>query len=96
LSIRLESGLLRISQEALHNVVTHARAGSAHLQLATTRDRVKLVIEDDGVGFNPRDIPEGRFGLQGLNERTRLLGGSLEVRSTPGRGTRVQVVVPND
>jgi two-component system sensor histidine kinase DegS len=63
------------------------------LQL-TQPDRVTLTIQDDGQGFDPSALPSGRYGLIGLNERTRLLGGSLILHSSPGEGTVIKVIVP--
>lgn len=94
LPVRLEAGLYRIAQEALTNVVRHARARNAAVQLVTTPDQVQLTVEDDGRGFNVDGVPRQRFGLVGLNERVRLLGGTLRLESTPGAGTRLEVVVP--
>jgi len=54
---------------------------------------VQLTIEDDGVGFDPAQAPSNRHGLIGMQERSRLLGGTLELSSDPG-GTRVRVIVP--
>jgi signal transduction histidine kinase len=51
-------------------------------------------VEDDGVGFDPATVPAGRFGLVGMSERARLLGGALTVESTPGGGTAIDVTVP--
>lgn len=94
LPVRLEAGLYRIAQEALTNVARHARARNAAVQLVTTPDQVQLTVEDDGRGFNVDRVPRQRFGLVGLNERVRLLGGTLRLESTPGAGTRLEVVVP--
>jgi two-component system NarL family sensor kinase len=94
LSIRLETGLYRVAQEALNNVIQHAQAQTAAVELITTPDQVRLIIEDDGQGFEPVEVPPDRYGLVGLNERTRLLGGTLRLESSPGTGTRVEVTVP--
>jgi two-component system, NarL family, sensor kinase len=90
----VEAGLYRIAREALTNVVRHARATTARLHLAQEQGRVRMRIEDDGTGFDPNSVPPGRFGLLGMSERARLLGGILRVESTPGEGTVVQVDVP--
>jgi signal transduction histidine kinase len=52
------------------------------------------MVEDDGRGFEPPQVPTGRYGLIGLNERAKLLSGTLELESSPGVGTRVEVSVP--
>lgn len=94
LPLRVEVGLYRIAQEALTNVTRHADARRAILRLVTTPDRVRLTVEDDGRGFDPSQLPKGRYGLIGLNERAKLLGGSLGLESSPGAGTRVEVAIP--
>jgi two-component system NarL family sensor kinase len=93
LPMRIESGLYRIAQEALTNVVRHAQAQELSVELVVTPDRARLVIGDDGRGFDVDHIPKGRYGLIGMNERARLLGGQLEVQSCPGEGTCIEVVV---
>ena len=94
LPVRIEAGLYRIAQEALANVEQHAQAQQATIKLATLPDKVTLTIEDDGRGFEKEQISSNRFGLVGLNERARLLGGSLIVHSDPGSGTIIEVQVP--
>lgn len=94
LPARVEIGLYRVAQEALTNALKHARASRITLQLITTPDRVELKIEDDGRGFDPSQIPPGHYGLIGLNERVRLLGGQVELRSCPGEGVQLYVSVP--
>lgn len=96
LPVRLEVGLYRIAQEALANVVQHAAASQASLQLLASQGQVKLIVADNGRGFDPAHIPPGRYGLVGLNERARLLGGKLYLESNPGAGTRLEVSVPLD
>jgi signal transduction histidine kinase len=51
-------------------------------------------VEDDGTGFDPAAVPSGRFGLVGMSERARLLGGTLRLESSPGAGTVIDVTVP--
>jgi two-component system, NarL family, sensor kinase len=96
LPARVETGLYRVAQEALENVAQHAAARQASLHLSITPEQVVLEIKDDGRGFEPGQVPPGRFGLTGLNERVRLLGGGLELKSTPGAGTVVRASVPLD
>jgi two-component system NarL family sensor kinase len=94
LPVRIEAGLYRIAQEALANILQHAAASRAYIRLVTTPAQVTLLVEDDGHGFDPAEIPEGRFGLVGLAERARLLGGRLEIQTAPGEGARLQVEIP--
>lgn len=93
------TALYRIAQEALTNVARHAGAEHVTVLLDKRGGEARLVVEDDGRGF---DVDEGaariraerRLGLAGMRERAALSGGSLEVESTPGRGTAVYVRVP--
>jgi two-component system NarL family sensor kinase len=97
---RVELGLYRIAQEGLNNVARHARASQAWLELTITPQQVCLVVQDDGQGFDPQSLASrqetlpGHFGLTGLNERARLIGGRLELCSQVGKGTRLEVTVP--
>jgi signal transduction histidine kinase len=63
------------------------------VRLVATPERVRLVVEDDGRGFDASEVPEDRHGLLGMRERAAMLGGNLEVRSEPGAGTRIEVTV---
>jgi two-component system, NarL family, sensor kinase len=92
--VRIEVGLYRIAQEALMNVSHHAHASNVELHLTVTPHRAILTVEDNGNGFEPTHAPQGRFGLVGLNERAHLLGGSLKIESSPGKGTKIEVAVP--
>jgi two-component system NarL family sensor kinase len=94
LPLRLEVGLYRMAQEALANAERHANAGSARLKLVFLAGQVKLTISDDGQGFDPEHVPPGHFGLVGLNERARLLAGSLRIGSEPGKGTKIEIAAP--
>lgn len=94
LSPRLEIGLYRIAQEALNNVAQHAGATRVTLALTHTPRDITLEVSDDGSGFDVDRLPPDRFGLVGLNERARLLGGALAIESAPGKGTRLTVTVP--
>jgi two-component system NarL family sensor kinase len=94
LPARVEAGLYRIAQEAITNVVRHAAARHLTARLTTQPAQVQLTITDDGRGFDPGQVPVNRYGLVGLNERAKLLGGRLTVQSSPGAGTRLDVVVP--
>jgi signal transduction histidine kinase len=88
--------LFRVTQEALNNVRKHAEADSATVALARGADGGwRLVIEDDGRGFEPLAGAEPlSYGLIGMRERLEAHGGSLQVQSTPGRGTVVTATLP--
>lgn len=91
--------LWRIAQEALHNVAKHARAGAVLVSLQGDGHRLRMTITDDGKGFDTarvrRELPrQAKLGIMGMQERARLLGGSLTVRSEPGRGTTISVDLP--
>jgi two-component system NarL family sensor kinase len=90
---RVEVCLYRVCQEALGNVARHARAHNVSVRLEATPERALLAVEDDGRGFDPGRVPEGRYGLAGMEERARFVGGTFELRSRPGAGTRVVVSV---
>ena len=94
LSLRIEMGMYRIAQEALNNVVQHANAKKVRLQLTIMPQRVNLTIEDDGDGFDPAKITRNRYGIIGINERAKLLGGTLTLKSDHGKGTQIEVDLP--
>jgi signal transduction histidine kinase len=90
----VEDQLYRLGQEALANVVKHARASSAAVCIAARDDIVWMEVSDNGRGFDPAAVGPGHFGLRSMRGRVADLGGRLEVRSTPGRGTVLRVEVP--
>ncbi|GAB6166729.1 hypothetical protein JCM19992_27290 [Thermostilla marina] len=90
----LENALFRIAQETLTNVRKHAHASHVDVRLKRYDEDVVLEIIDDGCGFHVEEVPEKRFGLQGIRERARLLNGTAEIESEPGKGTRVTVRLP--
>src|SRR5690606_32054923 len=89
----VESGLYRVAQEALANALRHARARSIAVRLEFDARQIRLEVEDDGVGLprNSCGLPtnaedqDGGFGMVGMCERMRLLGGKLDVQSTRGK-----------
>ncbi len=91
-----ETVLYRVAQEALTNVVRHARAGAVSVVVTASRGGVQLVVEDDGVGFDPiRLAAAEQVGLMGMRERLELLGGSLRLESAPGEGCSVYARLPS-
>lgn len=93
LPLPLEIELYRIAQEALTNVVKHARAKQVNISLRFDKVQVCLEIEDDGVGFDTAVGPSGGMGLRGIQERVEKIGGDLLVQSTPGQGTILRITV---
>jgi two-component system NarL family sensor kinase len=91
LPVRIEAGVYRIAQEAITNIIRHSNAQHATIQLTLTPDQLQLEVEDDGQGFELAQVPKDRFGLTGMNERAKLLGGILCLESSPGGGTCVCV-----
>jgi signal transduction histidine kinase len=90
--------IFRIAQEALLNVVTHARARTVVLTISTATEEVTMVIRDDGIGFDVARLADtpagGHVGLLLLRDLVRTAGGTLEIDSSPDRGTRVHLEVP--
>jgi len=89
--------LLRIAQEAITNAVRHATPRRIAIDLDYRPAAVALSIVDDGVGFDPDEVLSKNihhFGLRGLRTRATKLGGTLQIRSAPGRGTSIHIVVP--
>jgi signal transduction histidine kinase len=90
----LENALYRIAQETLANACRHSESKKVRVHLAQKDQRVLFEVRDWGVGFDPASIEPGHFGLEGVRERVRLLGGSLEIDTGLGRGTSIRVEVP--
>ena len=93
---QVETNLYRIVQEALTNCAKHAKCSRAEILLERTDQHVVLIIEDNGVGFDPDAVPQhdSRWGLLGMRERGKLLSGTVEVESSPNQGTTIYVRVP--
>jgi signal transduction histidine kinase len=90
----IETALFRIVQEALTNVVKHAMASRVTVLLTQKGNAVRLIVQDDGRGFDTRDVRDGGLGLIGMRERVSLLGGRMSVESTRGAGTMLTAEVP--
>jgi signal transduction histidine kinase len=88
----VEQELYRIAQEALNNTLKHARARRVGVVLQRIGDRVTLTLFDDGIGFDPATAGQaGGLGLRGIAERVARLGGSVQIDSASGQGTRIRV-----
>jgi signal transduction histidine kinase len=97
LSPEMKMAAFRIAQEACTNVLRHARARNIWLTLATGRTALELSVRDDGLGFDLgslRRSPDASFGLSSMEERARVVGGHVEIRTTPGSGTEVRASFP--
>jgi len=93
LTAELEAAVYRIVQEALTNAAKHGGATRAAVEILEDDRCVRVVVRDDGTGFDPGSRTDG-FGLLGMRERVELLAGTLEVESAPGEGTTVTAVLP--
>jgi len=90
-----EQAIYRVVQEALHNVVRHARARNVTVQMLRKGENIHVVVEDDGIGIQAKSSTRGNsFGLAGIKERVAMLGGVSEVSSEKGKGTRLEITVP--
>jgi signal transduction histidine kinase len=89
----LEATIYRLVQEAANNAIKHAEPDRIHVTVSRSEDVIEVIVADDGSGFDP-DTAERSFGLVGMEERVSLLGGSLEIDSTPGKGTEVRADLP--
>lgn len=92
--LQLKEVLYRVAQEALHNVVKHARANRVTLTLGQSQGGLTLLVRDDGRGFDPEQPFPGHLGLRSMRERVEQVGGHLAVDSAPGRGTEIRAEVP--
>ncbi len=90
----LENVIYRIVQESLTNAVCHSKSEKLRIRLVQRGDVLHVDIRDWGIGFDPGSIEKNRFGLEGIRERARLLGGRCRIRSKPGKGTSVAVELP--
>lgn len=91
---RIEAALYRVCQEALTNVASHAEADRVTVRLVSTLAEVRLSVEDDGRGFDASETSADRHGLIGMEERIQILGGTLDVTSLLGAGTKILASLP--
>ncbi|KQO65793.1 histidine kinase [Methylobacterium sp. Leaf87] len=103
LSAAAETAIYRIVQEALTNVLKHAQADTVSVSVEHRPQEVRVIVEDDGVGFDPEVVPgmtedgspaKPRLGLSGIRERLSLLGGALTLETSPGVGTTLFIAIP--
>jgi signal transduction histidine kinase len=96
LRANVEAVAYRLIQECYHNIAKHAGASHVKVSVRSTDRILELRVEDDGVGFdvNAATAKRQSFGLAGMRERVALMGGSFDIRSQPGRGTRISITLP--
>ena len=91
----IETVIYRVVQEALTNITRHASAATASITVIVAEGRVRALVEDDGIGFETGTaLTRGRLGLKGMTERADLVGGTVELSSTPGSGTTLLLELP--
>lgn len=90
----LENSIYRIVQEGLANACHHSESKKVRIELVQHGDQVRVAIRDSGKGFDPQQVPDDRYGLEGIRERARLLGGIALIDSTLGKGTSIVVELP--
>lgn len=88
----VQVGLYRLAQEALNNVVKHAKASQAVVTLRCNDESVRLTVADNGVGFDPSTVTADHLGLRIMRERAEAIGAKLSVYSEPGEGTQISVI----
>lgn len=89
-------GTYRLIQESLSNIRKHAEAHTVTITLAPEATFLKCTIQDDGIGFDPATRLPGHFGLDTMVERAEYMGGTGEIESSPGKGTRLTFLLPMD
>lgn len=90
----LETTVFRIVQESLNNARHYSHSDRVRVNLTENKHWLRIEVQDWGVGFNPKEVEAGHFGLEGIRERARLLGGRSSIESSPGKGTHVMVEIP--
>ena len=96
LDVDMETVFYRFSQETLTNALKHSASDNFRLSIIKSYPKIIFRAEDDGIGFNPQIIGTDKrnLGLLGMRERTSLLGGTFQLRSKPGEGTRIRIEIP--
>lgn len=90
----VENHLFRIVQEAMSNALRHSKADRMEIKLQHREDYVRLMIRDNGVGFNWDNQKQASYGLRTMQERVNEIGGSIQIITAPGKGTRIEIRVP--
>lgn len=89
-----EVTIFRLVQEALNNIYKHAQATGGKVRIEFKNERINIMISDDGIGFNSGEVEEDKYGLISMKERCELLGGEIEIKSAPNKGTVIKIVLP--
>jgi signal transduction histidine kinase len=89
-----EFQLLRIAKEAISNAIRHSHAATIEVELGTAQKDLRLVISDDGIGFDPAKLQYGHFGLMGMRERAQEIGAHFSLVASPGDGVRIEIRLP--
>lgn len=92
--LNVKEALYRVTQEAMHNTIKHAKAARVQLEMRCEDHRLDLWVRDDGIGFNPLDEFPGHLGLKSMRERVERLGGGLDIVSLPGQGAKIHAWIP--
>ncbi|WP_017755518.1 HAMP domain-containing sensor histidine kinase [Calidifontibacillus oryziterrae] len=90
----IEDHLFRIVQEALSNILRHAKAENVEVRLTVVNDQIRLKITDDGIGFNEDETKTSSYGMSLMKERAAEIGGVMTLSTAPGQGTMIEVTVP--
>ncbi|GGA48333.1 sensor histidine kinase [Paenibacillus physcomitrellae] len=90
----IENHLFRIIQEAMSNTLRHAKAERMEIRIFRRGDAVRVILRDNGVGFELDDAKQASYGLSNMQERIREIGGSIQFITAPGKGTRIEITVP--
>jgi two-component system sensor histidine kinase ComP len=94
----MEVMIFQVVKELVQNIVKHSRAGTASIRIVEQKDIVRMVVADDGQGFDVGNIGavgvDGGFGLFSIRERVKSYGGKIQIDSEPGKGSEVTVMLP--
>jgi signal transduction histidine kinase len=98
LSIAMEEGLYRIAQEALNNALKHASAKNVTVRIINQKEKIEMIVEDDGIGFDSAAEEDGKggMGMDNIKERTEKLGGTIEIVASPQKGTKIKCSIPKN
>lgn len=90
----VENHIFRIVQESLSNTLRHAKAEHMEIRIVQKVDSVRVTLKDDGIGFELNETKQASYGLSTMRERTNELGGTIQYITAPGKGTRIEIVIP--